>query len=70
MQIEHELGLPNFKDPGQAEEFAAKLVLIFRCTMFCAAPVWLIYIMTGMLEYSRHVDEGCGRQAGARLTSL
>ena len=30
MQIEHDLGLPDFKDSRQAEEFAARLVMIFR----------------------------------------
>ena len=58
MQIEHDLGLPNFKDPERAEEFAAKLVMIFRCTISRTAPLWLIYNMTGMLEHSRHAD-GC-----------
>ena len=58
MQIEHDLGLPDFENAMQAEEFAAKLVMIFRCVTSCAAPVWLVYSMAGMRWASRRVDGG------------
>ena len=42
MQIEHDLGLPEFESPRQSEEYAASVMKVFRCEQFQRKPAMLM----------------------------
>ena len=42
MQIEHDLGLPEFDSPRQSEEYAASVMKVFRCEQSQRKPAMLL----------------------------